>query len=303
MNRQRAPCPCCGADDTTRIGSLPSSTTFAGRPVAPIPGGDLYRCKACSLKFRFPTLGEAEYSALYNNQLESAWPLDDRRNDWPLLLASIEGLKPRGGDVLDFGCNTGQLLGKLDSRYARHGVEVNEAAASLARSGARATVWHDLNQLPPGRRFDVIIAADTIEHFPEPLRILSRLLDMLSDDGVLLLTTGDAECPHWDRLRSNWWYCAFPEHVAFISGKWLRFFSNRLGYTIIKYTTFRYARMSPFQRLCGYAAIYAYGISPRGYHFARDLARMATGRGRSERIPGASVTRDHFLAALSREGT
>lgn len=293
-------CPCCGAN-ATRVGALPVSTIFAGRRVAPIPGGALYRCPACALKFRFPTLQDAEYASLYDNGLVSTWPMDDRRNDWKLIVAAVERLKPGGGNVLDFGCNTGELLAKLDARYVRHGVEVNEAAGEVAESATQATVWRDLDQLPSGRRFDVIVAVDTIEHFRDPLGLLSRLLDRLEDDGILLLTTGDAECPQWTRMRSNWWYCAIPEHVAFVSRHWLHYFSGRLGYSIVDCRNFRYARMSPFQRLCGYAAIHAYGLFPRAYRTTRRLFRATTGRGPSESLPGVSVTADHLFAVLTRE--
>jgi 2-polyprenyl-3-methyl-5-hydroxy-6-metoxy-1,4-benzoquinol methylase len=99
-----------------------------------------------------------------------------RRGTHETLLAFV----PAGVDVLDVGCATGYLGTTLMERGCRvWGVEVDAAAAHEARRRYEDVATLDLDvtdELPWERRsFDVIVAADVLEHLRDPLRTLRML--------------------------------------------------------------------------------------------------------------------------------
>ncbi|MGA9526333.1 MAG: class I SAM-dependent methyltransferase, partial [Myxococcaceae bacterium] len=109
-------------------------------------------------------------------------------SSWGKLLAQV----PQGARVLDVGCARGAFSGALqrlrDCRVI--GVEVDEQAAEEARSRCEAVVCGDIQKLlaDPAfpRDFDVIIAADVLEHLLDPKGVLESLTRTLKPGGVLL---------------------------------------------------------------------------------------------------------------------
>ena len=221
MSSSLAACPCCGERDTTPFGRLPDSWWFAGKHMAqPIPGGTLYRCPHCHLKYRFPTRNAEQYDALYDNEAIETWPADRPRADWVLIVEHIRTHFPGGGRVLDFGCYTGGLLALLGDSYERQGVEINRAAAAAAAERIQGPVWSSVSEVPEGLRFDVVVLADVIEHVENPRDLITTLESLIANNGILILTTGDADNVLWNRFGANWWYCFYPEHIAFVSKRW-----------------------------------------------------------------------------------
>ena len=91
--------------------------------------------------------------------------------------------------VLELGCSTGFMSRVLRERGC-HVVAVEEdaAAAERARPSCARVIVGDVERLDLGRalgkaRFDVIVAADVLEHLKDPLRLLRGLKRFLADDG------------------------------------------------------------------------------------------------------------------------
>jgi 2-polyprenyl-3-methyl-5-hydroxy-6-metoxy-1,4-benzoquinol methylase len=91
--------------------------------------------------------------------------------------------------VLELGCSTGFMSRVLRERGCRViAVEQDGDAAERARPFCERVIVGDLEQLDLGRalgktRFDVILAADVLEHLKDPLRLLRSLKRFLADDG------------------------------------------------------------------------------------------------------------------------
>lgn len=214
-------CPSCGASDPNLLGKLPDSKWFAGMPLTdPILGGHLYRCEQCLLKFRFPLETPTTYQTLYDNAKTNVWSADTERPDWDLITAQVNTLKPEGGRILDFGCYTGGLLSRMGARYERFGIELNREAAHAAQQTTGARVWPTIKEIPANLKFDIIVIADVVEHIPNPNALFELLEPRLAERGVVIVATGDADTPLWNRFGANWWYCFYPEHIAFISMGW-----------------------------------------------------------------------------------
>jgi SAM-dependent methyltransferase len=294
-------CPCCGSKDVIEIGRLPDSQWFAGtRLEHPLPGGWLQRCRDCHLKFRNPSQTADEYASLYDNGATTTWVASTARADWELISRYVAKTLPNGGTVLDFGCYTAGLLAQLGSQYARYGVKVNRAAADVATGEIGNKVWSSISDMPDQLRFDVVIASDVIEHIANPKLLVEQLMSKLTDSGILILTTGDADNYLWNRFGANWWYCYYPDHIAFISRDWLEYVSGAVGISIVRCDAFRYFEHSLPRRILDSMLIYFYGLFPTAFlGLVRSLRKML-GRSGSTSIPGAGVSRDHMFVVLGR---
>lgn len=123
----------------------------------------------------------------YSRSLEGIGPDDSLRG--------LAAWVPHGATVLELGPASGYF-----SRYLREelectidAVEINQNMAEGARPFCRQLVIGDLAVLDLAAvltcpSYDVIIAADVVEHLAEPEALLRRLRPLLQPDGRLLLS-------------------------------------------------------------------------------------------------------------------
>jgi len=242
------------------------------------------------------------YQRLYDNAAVSTWPVGASRPDWDLIINHILQRLPQGGRVLDFGCYTGGLLARLGSSYERHGVEINKAAAAIASDKQLVQVWPSIDDIPNKLRFDVVIASDVIEHMPDPGHLIDRLLALLADGGILIITTGDADNRLWNRFGANWWYCFYPEHISFLSRTWLGHFSRTRGLSIEHCDRFRYCQLSTARLFFTTALTYIYGYLPSTYlRLCNMLRNMMLSRPGLTSVPGNGISTDHLFIVLARK--
>lgn len=105
---------------------------------------------------------------------------------WGKLLALI----PEGGRVLDVGCAFGLFSAAIKQRRrcAVVGIEIDPGMAAAARQHCDEVLQGDALQIVPSlpRDFDVVIAADVLEHLPDPSAMLQALRGVLKSGGALL---------------------------------------------------------------------------------------------------------------------
>ena len=106
--------------------------------------------------------------------------------------ARVVRLVGRDKRVLELGCSTGFMSRVLRDRGCRVvGIEQDADAAARARRFCARVIVGDLERIDLGRtlggaRFDVIVAADVLEHLKDPVRILRALRRFLADGGWLV---------------------------------------------------------------------------------------------------------------------
>ncbi len=104
----------------------------------------------------------------------------------PLLDGGVES-------VLEIGVGQGALGFRLAERYRYVGLELDERALAVARRrfdrAGRGTLVHgDLDALPPGDRFDLIVATEVLEHYEDDVAALELWRTRLNTPGRLLLS-------------------------------------------------------------------------------------------------------------------
>ena len=96
-----------------------------------------------------------------------------------------------GKKLLDVGCARGHLSSRLQAQgWTVTGIEYDRDDAAIAtRTGITTIVGsaeESLAQL--NEMFDVIVFADVLEHFVDPLHVLSLAKDRLSPDGKIVIS-------------------------------------------------------------------------------------------------------------------
>lgn len=103
-------------------------------------------------------------------------------------------LTPEGSTVLDIGLADGSVARELVRRRCRvWGVEIDAAAAAAAQDECEQVVVGDVETLDladalGGKRFDVVLLLDVLEHLRDPAATLRRAAAMLADGGQVVVS-------------------------------------------------------------------------------------------------------------------
>lgn len=116
------------------------------------------------------------------------------------LADAIASRLTRGGEVLDFGCGSGLIAGRL----VRHGhriVAVDPSATLLRKARSRQVAAEYLlsSRVPAARRFESAIVVNVLHLVTRPAPLLDRLL--AATDGVVVAVWPEDEVSVGDLLR------------------------------------------------------------------------------------------------------
>lgn len=221
-------CPLCGSDNT--------------RPKYRSAGSAIFACGNCELWFRFPQPTAGELKGIYDNRHEEeasggkglmVSPQDVLRQHLGLIK---KYLGPVGGkDVLDFGCGSGAFLRLADAEGARAvGVEPCEPARGYAAGAGPSPVYKNIDELPAlGRRFDLVVLIEALEHLREPWDDIKKLSALLNPRGYIYIATPNRKAlkarmrgPAWRELEKR-------EHLCWFTERSLARLSERAGLDVI----------------------------------------------------------------------
>ena len=156
---------------------------------------DLYRCNACASYFYCPRFIPTEeyYSPrLVKHVCETAWGIDS-------LLAPLISVEKHNSEatLLDVGCGLGLSVDFAIRMLGWNAVGVEPSPLGLVgRSAFNAPIHRDyLENIDSlrGNRFGIVYASEVIEHVDDPVGFIGTLARYVSDRGMLLITTPNAE--------------------------------------------------------------------------------------------------------------
>jgi 2-polyprenyl-3-methyl-5-hydroxy-6-metoxy-1,4-benzoquinol methylase/glycosyltransferase involved in cell wall biosynthesis len=113
-------------------------------------------------------------------------------------MVEIRNRQSRASRVLDYGCAHGHYLlplAKLFSDSEFVGVDISDRAVAAARKWvdrdkvANARVYSTDSAAWQKDKYDVIIAAEVLEHVRDDRALLEQLAGMLTEDGAIIFTT------------------------------------------------------------------------------------------------------------------
>lgn len=190
-------CPLCGKSEY----EFHSQWAFPSFDKA----GDLFgigyityvRC-VCGMEFQnrymdveqFEAFYEKDYhkNKIYGNEFVNRAIVDDEEKRSKEYIKYLSEKVPSIIDALDVGSSTGGFLKLLKIKYQCNvtGIEPAKEFADYSNLIGVRTL-HKLEELEPNEKFDFISILRTLEHFPQPLDVLSEAHDRLKHNGYLFL--------------------------------------------------------------------------------------------------------------------
>lgn len=101
----------------------------------------------------------------------------------------------RGESLLDMPCGDGALTAMMVPRFRRVvGIDASSKHLALAKENLPTAELHEalIEDFMTDERFDTITMINILEHVVDPLQVLRKAADLLSDNGVLLVHVPNA---------------------------------------------------------------------------------------------------------------
>jgi SAM-dependent methyltransferase len=203
----RRPCPVCGSTDdgdefaAERLdGWSPGSYAFASRKRPEHMRLRLVACPVCDLVYAShvpaaDVLAEAYEEAAFDSATEARYAA---RTYGEALAPLIDTLPDRDG-ALDIGTGDGAFLRELlDAGFARvRGVEPSTAPIAVADPEIAPLIDHGVfrSDMYPAASLSLLTCFQTIEHVPDPARMVRDAAGLLKPGGVLALVCHDRRAP------------------------------------------------------------------------------------------------------------
>ncbi len=230
-DRLRAPeiCPVCGAGGAKRAQKIEATTILRCRSC----GVGWWDFSSCSFDAFYekgyyfardssPGVGYEDYDALKPAQRATS----------RLRLEKIRKVTGRPSSLLDVGCGLGHFLSEAKADgWKVTGFEVSRFAAQEVRRRLDIDVVDgDLGRI--SHTFDVVTAWDVFEHVPDPLAFLVSCRRLLTQDGILIVSTGNFASLAARLSGRRWHLYNLPEHLFFHTPQSIAHLADKAGVTI-----------------------------------------------------------------------
>jgi SAM-dependent methyltransferase len=131
---------------------------------------------------------------------------------------AVSRIRPSGdsrGRLLDVGCGTGAFLAvAANAGWVGTGVEISEEAAAIARSRGLEVIVGDALQVEyPPKRFDRVRCSHVLEHVTDPLLLLRRLRETVTDAGWITVIVPNRRSFASTAFRRFWYQLDLPRHL------------------------------------------------------------------------------------------
>jgi len=234
----------------------------------------IFRCEACGLVFKDSVLSEKMFKLLYGDVDFSNWSARPVYPTEKPVLRHLDSLSA-GSKVLDFGCSSGRLLERANPRIGKWGFEVNKAAAreAVAKGIQMVANWNDLKSLQ--QTFDAVLLMDVFEHLSNPTALLKEMVELVKPGGMLVVSTGNADCQACRTDIPNFWYFRSIQHLCMITKQYAETFALRAGLRITSWQECCHYDIVFSNRIAQHLRQWIYGIK---YRHPNSIAAAVLGR-------------------------
>lgn len=127
-----------------------------------------------------------------------------------------------GGKLLEVGCGFGFIMSAIQDKWEKHGTELSQYAANIAKDYAQIHLGPLTEMTFPDHTFDAALMYHSIEHIPAPLDYIEKVYSLLKVGGKLIIGTPDFDCITAQRFKENFRLLHDETHVSLFSTDSLR---------------------------------------------------------------------------------
>ena len=235
-------CPLCGSRNASLLYKTPNVHMAVFRDIF---AEKVDQCSDCGFVYTNPRLPakklQTYYSKIYllegldvpksmeeflGDRHKEIWFSKER--DLGLVLC-----EKSGGRLLDIGCASGTLLWMAKKKgFEVKGVEVGRAPAEFARNVLGLNVF--CGQVEEAgfqdREFDVVTMIHSLEHVPDPRRVLKETQRILRDDGVFIAVVPNLASWSAQKEGNDWIWLQPQNHYSHFAPETLSEMASREGF-------------------------------------------------------------------------
>lgn len=223
-------CIGCGGKQPVSYGSSDGFDEVIGQKKFTQEAYSILKCNHCGLYYKDHVLDETQLNDYYNSFDFKAWepagnyPTEDIVEQY---LLSKTGLT-----LLDYGCSEGRFISKFIGRHACYGFDIDQRALALAEKKG-ITVLNGTLLRENNTRFDAIVLSDVFEHAMAPTKLVHDLVQMLNENGLLIITTGYADAKACQYDLPHFWYFRTVQHVCMLGEKYIGYLEAHCGLRVV----------------------------------------------------------------------
>ncbi len=187
---------------------------------------ELWRCADCGFIYA-PEKDVEELEGLYERLTDPGYAesQDSRilQMRWLLQIACEQ--RPDASNLLDIGAGTGLLVREAAALgLDAVGVEPSSWLVEQARESNGVELVRGVYPHPSleGRRFDLVLLIDVIEHVADPVALLQACRSALAPGGLMVVVTPDASSAASKLLGKRWWHYRLAHVGYFDRGSFAR---------------------------------------------------------------------------------
>ena len=182
----------------------------------------LYKCRDCDCLTVYPRPTNIEYPPTRSedgnfvpNDIYASSPVPPWNRK---IVRELTSHFPDGGELLDFGANSGKLLALAElAGFRCVGVEIDSVAAREGARLGRNVVQGDVLRMDFDTKFDAVVMNHVLEHIPEIREVAPTLNKIIAPGGIVLFNI-----PYFKgwlpRLMKDSWQQWVPNtHIWFLS--------------------------------------------------------------------------------------
>jgi 2-polyprenyl-3-methyl-5-hydroxy-6-metoxy-1,4-benzoquinol methylase len=156
-----------------------------------------------------------------------------RRKTYSNVIQIIKKYK-KNGEILEVGSGMGDFIhAALNSNYNCTAIEISKPAFKISKALGHNVYNVNLDDFMKfnKKKFDIIIMMGVIEHLEYPDEEIKKIYNLLNENGLVVLWTGDYDSIYSKILKKNWWY-VIGQHIQLFSRKSLINLFNRNSFKL-----------------------------------------------------------------------
>jgi hypothetical protein len=296
-------CPACGSQPEMATRLPESGYVFGDERIDfPLSGISAVTCFACGLAYKTVLPTPNSLSQVFERQAGKKWMERYDFHDETIELQRFAG--EHRADLLDIGSGNGALL----EAWSHHQPNGRRSALDvvLHPGGANHINGEFIRGLIDsetlrwsGKPYDIVTLYDVVEHLYAPQIAFSNLRNLVRDNGIVIIESGNVASDWPQRYGVNhWWYVRLFEHHVFWSRRSIERIAERFGFRLLLWRDLHHKAHTALplrKKLNDAAQVGLYRLAPSLY------PRLGPLIGKYWTQPWSPFTCDHFRVVLRKQ--